>query len=657
MFLRRGKGCLFLRLPDKVAGKNRSAACRIYKHNDTLGIAGGRTAAATWGGDVRFRGALLLAGLAGQVAVLASMPALFVATPAAAANVCPYIEPHDAAIARARALRAERAATRDITTLCRILPQLAAAQEEMASYLEQGAAHPNCRVQTNGGASPAELRRFAQENRQTAAQCGDALAAQSGNTARRSSGGCGSDITGTGGGRPAAARNCDMARQMRKEARTAAKSNPTVAKGFYREAADEYIAAGDLQLAAVVLRELAALDSGSASARSGPAPDAADGGTPSRAFKLWLPTKDNPDCGSATSVDKMTAAYYNTCVDPEPPKAVKRYQHPITPQDLLAVARDKCGSASRENYQCFVDAKVKYLLANDPVIRSRCQIDGAAPRGSLRDGIAAQLGMTIDYEARKKDAIVSCVDEIYLYGPDGPPSLRDELKRRLQRAGVGAPPTSDYKPREAPAAAAHCRPGAGWAPYSCCQNGFGMKPTPGGFGSWSCQQLGTFSVGGAEDLAEGDRQIDSVAALATAAADRNIGGQLDDAVREKCAMPVFASVRSVMKGGVPIVPAYCQALADAARAELAYYAGRHIARDSDGLEELLAYLPRGQLGPPQAGVQDMTPDERMLRQAECMARGGQADNCAAAVSPPPSGGQSAPPPALAGAFIRGGISP
>ncbi|MCW5694706.1 MAG: hypothetical protein KIT48_20300 [Pseudolabrys sp.] len=610
---------------------------------------------------MRFRAALLFAGLAGQAMclapVLAPVHAPFVATTAVAANACPYIEPHDAAIERARALRAERAATRDIATLCRILPQLAAAQEEMASYLEQGAAHPNCRVQTNGGASPAELRRFAQENRQTAAQCGDALAAQNGQTVQRSSGGCGSDITGTKGGRPAAARNCDTARQMRKEARTAAKSSPAVAKGLYREAADEYIAAGDLQLAAVVLRELAALDAGAAGGQSGPAPAAAGGAPPSGPFKLWLPTKDNPDCGSATSVDKMTAAYYNTCVDPEPPKAVKRYQHPITPQDLLAVARDRCGSASHENYQCFVDAKVKYLLANDPVIRSRCQIDGAAPRGSLRDELTAKLGMTIDYEARKKDAIVTCVDEMYLYGPDGPPSFRDELKRRLQRAGVGAPPTSDYRPREAPAAAAHCRPGAGWAPYSCCQNGFGMKPTPGGFGSWSCQKLGTFSSVSADDPAEGEREIDAVATLAMLAADRNLAGQVDDATREKCATSVFASVRSVMKGGMPIVPAYCQALADAARAELAYYAGRHITHDSDGLEELLAYLPRGGLGPPQPGVQDMTPDERMLRQAECMARGGQAENCAAAVAPPPSGGQSAPPPSLAGAFIRGGISP
>jgi hypothetical protein len=183
-----------------------------------------------------------------------------------------------------------------------------------------------------------------------------------------------------------------------------------------------------------------------------------------------------------------------------------------------------------------------------------------------------------------------------------------------------------------------------------------MKPTPGGFGSWSCQKLGTFSLGSAKDVEDAEARIDTVAALAVAATDRNLSRQIDEPVRDKCGVPVFAAVRSVMKGGAPVVPERCRAFSDAARGELAYYASRHIDYGSADIEELLAYLPRGQLGPPQPGVQDLTFDERVVREAECRARGGMPENCAAAASPQ-AGGQSAPPPTAAATFVRGGISP
>ena len=597
-------------------------------------------------------GALLLAACV--------VPVAFGAREASAANACPYVEPHQDAIQRARALRAQRSATSDIRTLCQLLPQLADVQDEMASNLENAATHPNCRENKTGAGAP-ELRQMAQDNRRAAAQC-DGLA--SADPARRSSGGCGSDITGTKGGSPAPRHKCDSARQMRAEARKMARSSaPAMAKRFYREAADEYISAGDINLAAVVLRELAALDSPSASApsasgRSGLAPDAGSGGSAPRPFKMWQPTKDNPDCDNASGVDKQTAAYYNTCVTPEAAKNVKRYQHPIPPKELFETAKARCGSASRENYNCFVDAKVRYVLANDARIRAQCESEAAAPRSALREEMAARAGLTLESPVeRRKNILTSCVDREYVYGPNGPPSLRDRAKEEMNRAGVrGADP--DYLKGASAGPAAYCRPSAvSWAPNPCCQPGFGMKPTPGAFGAWSCQKLGTFSGMTAEDLRETEQRLAEVAALAVAAADRNLSGQIDEAVRNKCMVRAFAAVHSVMKGGQPLIHERCRALADAARAELAYYADRHIARGDAAVEELLAYLLRGQLGPPQPGVQDLTPDPRMvaeMREMECRWSGGTPENCAALVSP--SGGQSAPPPA-ARTFVRGGISP
>jgi hypothetical protein len=575
-----------------------------------------------------------------------AVPAAFGAGDASAQNRCPYIQPHEDAIARARSLKSQRASTNDVPTLCQLLPQLAAVHDELASNLEMAANHPGCREQ-GGGANASALRQYAQENRQAAAQCSAALDAD---PARRSSGGCGSDITGTKGGSPAPRGKCESARQMRVEARKMARSEPTVAKRVYREAADEYVAAGDFNLAMVVMRELAALDSPSASSSGG----SAIGGRAPSPFRMWQPTKDNPDCGNANATEIATAGYYNTCVAPEAAKGVKRYQHPISSQTLFERARAKCGSASRENHDCYVDAKVAYLLANDPVIRRRCEVDRDEPPSQLRNDLAARLGRTVNYEERKKNAVIACVDSMYLYGPDGPPSLRDQMKERLNRGGVKVTAADpDYATSPPPAGAASCRPGAGWAPYPCCQAGFGMKPTPGGFGSWSCQQLGAFSMRTAKDLEEAERRFDETAALAVAAADRNLSQQIDEAVREKCAVAALLAARSVMKGGQPLIPDRCRAFSDAARAELAYYADRHVNQGDAAVEELLAYLPRGNLGPPQAGVQDLTPDQRQVRVMECIWRGGAPENCAAGAA---SGGQSAPPPA-ARTFVRGGISP
>jgi hypothetical protein len=583
------------------------------------------------------------------------VPAFFYAD-AAFASTCPYEEPHKQAGQRWDALDAQRDSTDDLRALCRLIPQLAEVEAQLASNQENAAKHPGCKVH-NDGASAAQLRARVQEYNAAAQRCQQLLAAPDTpagkRAAGRSSGSC-SDITGTSsGGAAPDKRRCKAGHAATNDARTAARNDPAKAKTYYREAAELYVVAGDFSMASAALQELAALSAG----RSVP-PPAASAEAGARPFKLWVPTQENPDCESANASERATAAWYVTCVEPVLPKATPRYQHPIDPQTLFLKAKAACGSASRENYDCYVDAKTKYILENDPRIRAQCESDAAAAmkRNALREDMAAKLGITLDPVALRKNALISCVDSEYLYGPDGPPSLRDTMKARIKREGFGAA-ASDYKTREPPpAAAAHCRPGAGWAPYPCCQPGFGMKPTPGGFGSWSCQKLGNFNMGTAKDLEDAERRVDDVAMLAVAATDRNLSKQLDEPVRDKCAGPVSAAVRSVMKGGVPIVPDRCQAFADAARSELAYYASRHIEHGSADIEELLAYLPRGNLGAPQPGVQDLTADQRMVREAECMARGGSPENCVAANdTSPPAGAQSALPPK--GTFVRGGISP
>jgi hypothetical protein len=87
-----------------------------------------------------------------------------------------------------------------------------------------------------------------------------------------------------------------------------------------------------------------------------------------------------------------------------------------------------------------------------------------------------------------------------------------------------------------------------------------------------------------------EQEIDEVVAVAVAAAFDAVGAQLSAADQNVCLGASFAAVRSVLKGGIAKVPEKCRPMANAGRAELAYYARVHIKALHPGVEELLSNL-------------------------------------------------------------------
>jgi hypothetical protein len=87
-----------------------------------------------------------------------------------------------------------------------------------------------------------------------------------------------------------------------------------------------------------------------------------------------------------------------------------------------------------------------------------------------------------------------------------------------------------------------------------------------------------------------EQEIDEVVAVAVAGAFDAVGAQLSVDDQTICVAASFAAVRSVLKGGTVQVPEKCRRMANAGRAELAYYARAHIKTLNPGVEELLSNL-------------------------------------------------------------------
>jgi hypothetical protein len=312
------------------------------------------------------------------------------------------------------------------------------------------------------------------------------------------------------------------------------------------------------------------------------------------------------DCSLAGRLEQNTAAWYDMCVTAGAPQRVSAYRPSIDPQKLTSRAKEMCGSVPLDRQRgCIMDAKAKILLSEDAGVRAKCAGEPA-------------------------EALMSCIDFIYLYGPTGPsnPELRGILS--FYHGSSAATVNGEYKP------------GAPSAPPTGCQPGFGMKPTPGAFGAWSCQKLGVIYLAPdrrpprqsdsveAEGISTFEQQVNEVAAAATAAAAANAtGGQLTAEERKTCTAAAFLAARSVLKGGGSEVSEKCHAMADAARSELAYYAGARVRTQwNPGVEELLSYLDArnsnsgelnsGVLGPQQRDtpVTDCTQAESHWKAAE-----------------------------------------
>jgi hypothetical protein len=87
-----------------------------------------------------------------------------------------------------------------------------------------------------------------------------------------------------------------------------------------------------------------------------------------------------------------------------------------------------------------------------------------------------------------------------------------------------------------------------------------------------------------------EQEIDEVVAVAVVGAFDAVGAQLSAEDQKICVTASFAAVRSVLKGGTVQVPEKCRRMANAGRAELAYYARAHIKILNPGVEELLSNL-------------------------------------------------------------------
>lgn len=348
----------------------------------------------------------------------------------------------------------------------------------------------------------------------------------------------------------------------------------------------------------------------------------------------WQGTADPADCAAANSLERGTAAWYDTCVPVGPSKSATGYAPRISPQTLLARAKQTCGSPSRETYQCFVNAKVKILLTDDADVQTLCQSTSERRPSGLRERLLAVFGMSAPSEADNKN-LNECVDDAYVYGPKGPPSLREKLWSAIHNQGDLTALDIDGD--------GTARLGRSDNPFSrsACPFGQGLKPNPDAFGAWSCQPLILNDTLNAADAIQAFEARAKEVAAAAVAGVANFGSlSLSVTDRIECIKASYAATLSVLKGGIVQVPDKCRPMADAARAELAYYANAHVSAGNSGVEELLSYLntsdrsyggfQSGHLGPPLPGLQGLEPEGKDRRAADCVMRGGSVESCAAA---------------------------
>jgi hypothetical protein len=413
----------------------------------------------------------------------------------------------------------------------------------------------------------------------------------------------------------------DQAKSYMQAAKTVKESDPSyngwaAAAAQFRKAAAAFQAAGDQAQASSAVEQAQTLenaliaDQKAGQASQLPVPSAGDQPAnlcpASAPASYWQGTPNEGYCANANCVERGSAAYGIMCYPPDPDFASKYNPQP-DPQQLGLLAREKCGSYSRETAKCFGDFKLEKILNARPDIKQYCEKQAAegARAAHLRAELAAKIGST----KVRDDPFVECVDDAYLHGFEHV-SIRERLRDVLRRQRAGSAENADEVQK---------RP-ENTRPHDRCAPGQGMKPTPGAFGARSCQPLGTIylaggkntfgsgSEDGAASLAAFENRVSAVAAAAAAAAAEAIDNEMSKADRQACVAAAYEQARDVLKGGDTLVAAKCKAIADAALSQLSYYAGSHADDSNPAIEELLASFNRGaSLGGPAPGMEGLTP--------------------------------------------------
>lgn len=418
--------------------------------------------------------------------------------------------------------------------------------------------------------------------------------------ASRRSSSC-SDITGTGSSAPAAS-HCKDADRGLYAARQIRQSNPQVAAAEYKKAAAAARRAGDHDLELLILRE--AIEPAASVVVAVAAPTATPSQpTTSGVPRMWDGTREK--CQTANELERGTAGWYVMCVQPELPKKQDSGHRPNPdPLELQKQARQVCGSYSRDTQQCFADFKLKAILEQNPGMREACE--KKAQQSTLRQQLSERLGTG---RHSNRERFLECIDNTYLHGNlDGPSDkrkLRDVLREMLN-------PTRPENARRAADAAP--KPRLCSSPGRCCPPGHGMKPTPGAFGAWSCQPLGLLALNTtqprldpkneADKIEDFEERVNDLVANAAAAV-QELGSAMPENERAVCAAASLAAARGALKGDAPDVPEPCRAMANAARAYLAYYANAHVDNSNSAMEDLLASFS-SDLGAPLPGMMGLT---------------------------------------------------
>jgi len=401
-----------------------------------------------------------------------------------------------------------------------------------------------------------------------------------------------SDITGTGSAAPAAT-HCKDADRALYAARQVYSKNPQTAETEYKKAAAAARRAGDSALELSILREaieyIAAAKA--ASTPSSPAATAAAAPavltSPTPVPGIWDGTRDK--CDTAKELERKTASWYVMCVQPVVPKNQDSgYLPNPDPFELQQQARHACGSYSRETQSCFSEFKLKVILEQNPSIRDYCE-KRVVQDSALRERLRNQLGLGTSHN---RHSFLECVDDAYLYGSDiSRAASRESLREKLRKSMYSIADQRKY-PDHAGAKSIQCS-GSG----NCCMPGFGMKPTPGAFGAWSCQPLGLLAMNTTQRrldvkaeaayIEDFEERLSAAVINAAAAAVEALGSAMSGSHRETCSAASLAALHSAVKGGVPEVAEHCRKMADAARSRFALYANGSVDTSSDAMEDLL----------------------------------------------------------------------
>lgn len=225
------------------------------------------------------------------------------------------------------------------------------------------------------------------------------------------------------------------------------------------------------------------------------------------------------------------------------------------------------------NYDVHPKWLVPDLLRRDEAMKARRPIDELALARQAGDLLRAKIGQI---EGSRKDASgrVS-VEALKKYSSDGEAALtktttaKDAKERRMSLASA----LSIF--RQALRYAEQIEIGAQGASQETARSS--SNPAP-------CidEQLRATEAF--------EQQLNQVVALAVAVALDRMDPALAPDDEEACRVAAFDDVRSVLKGGAPVVPEKCRAVARGGRLALREYARTHIRRLNSGLEELLSNI-------------------------------------------------------------------